>query len=159
MHDDRERSLFDQLNKFDKDEADRRKNRKPTKMEQRIEGHTDFEHFADGNQDFAFLGQEQVIALCNELFHNPPVVFTIKKGEYNEIQKAIALKIQQLKITIPISHIKNDLYLVGFHRVAIAMKNGNLTMRIGGGYFTFEDYIPKNQFDLQILILQNMMKS
>jgi len=25
-------------------------------MEQRIEGHTDFEHFADGNQDFAFLG-------------------------------------------------------------------------------------------------------
>jgi len=32
MYDERERSLYDQLNKFDKDEAERRKNRKPQQI-------------------------------------------------------------------------------------------------------------------------------
>lgn len=34
-----------------------------------------------------------------------------------------------------------------------------MTLRIGGGYHTFEEYVPINQRDWQMSILQNMMKS
>ena len=56
-------------------------------------GNIDFEHFADGDIEFNSLTTEEISALCDELFTHPPVVFTPKKGEYNEIHKAIALKI------------------------------------------------------------------
>jgi len=64
-----------------------------------------------------------------------------------------------LYITIPIVHIKNDLYLFGHQRVNIQLKAGNLSLRIGGGYHTFEEYIPKHQREMQVMMLHNMMKS
>jgi len=32
-------------------------------------------------------------------------------------------------------------------------------LRIGGGYHTFEEYIPKHQREMQVMMLHNMMKS
>ena len=34
-----------------------------------------------------------------------------------------------------------------------------MTLRIGGGYHTFEEYVPYNLRDWQMAMLQNMMKS
>jgi len=55
---------------------------------------------------------------------------------------AIEKKCMEMSIQVPIVHIKNDLYLFGHQRCNILMKSGNLTLRIGGGYHTFEKYVP-----------------
>lgn len=54
---------------------------------------------------------------------------------------------------MPIVHIKQDLYLFALMRVTIQLKQGNLTLRIGGGYHTFEEYVPQNQREWQMQIL------
>jgi len=100
------------------------------------------------------LSEGQINQLCYDLFNNPPIIFTAdKKGANAEVQRAIERKIQEVGITIPLAHIKNDLYLLGVLRVSIQLKQGNLTLRIGGGYHTFEDWIYNNQKTAQMTML------
>ena len=53
MHDERDRALHEQLRLLDRDEEERRRNRKPLQQQQPIAGNLDFEHFVDGNEQFA----------------------------------------------------------------------------------------------------------
>ena len=49
-----------------------------------------------------------------------------------------------LEITIPIIHIKDNLYLIGSQRMNIKLERNQLMVRVGGGYQKFEDYVPQN---------------
>jgi hypothetical protein len=66
MHDDREKALYDQLNRLDRDEEERRRNRQP--LTQEVPVHNNYEHFADGDADYSTLSQQQIHGLLADLF-------------------------------------------------------------------------------------------
>lgn len=53
---------------------------------------------------------------CDELFRMKPITFVPKKGEFYKVQKEIERMINELNITIPILHIRGDLYLIGIQK-------------------------------------------
>ena len=99
---------------MDRDEEERRRNRKPVQQQQPVAGNPDFEHFVDGSQPYNQLTDDEIARLCYDLFRNAPIVFSTGKGkEYQAVEAKIQEKIRALDITIPIVHIKSDLYLFG----------------------------------------------
>jgi hypothetical protein len=48
-------------------------------------------------------------------------------------------------ITIPIVHIKNNLFLIGANRVNCDFKFGSVLVKVGGGSQKLVDYIFKNR--------------
>ena len=71
---------------------------------------------------------------------------------------SIKKMIDELKITIPILHIKNELYLIGPNRMNCDLKN-DLMVRVGGGYERFCEYIPKNHSYFERSLVVHMIKS
>ncbi len=55
--------------------------------------------------------------------------------------------------------IKDSLYLIGSNRVNCNIKNGQLILRVGGGYEKFEDYVPQNHRFFQRMLVVHMIKS
>lgn len=53
MHDEREKALYDQLNRLDRDEEERRRNRQP--LQQEVPVNNNYEHFADGDAEYSSL--------------------------------------------------------------------------------------------------------
>jgi len=51
---------------------------------------------------------------------------------------------QQQRITIPIVHIREKLYLIGSGRMTCDFRSDTAMVKVGGGYEKFEDYVPKN---------------
>ena len=66
------------------------------------------------------LTEDQIARLCDDLFRSAPIVFNARKGgPHSNVEAKIQEKINELDLTIPFVHIKNDLYLVGHQRTAI----------------------------------------
>ena len=93
--------------------------------------------------DLALLGitETELDEQCDDLFGDTPIKFVPRKG--NQIDEKIKFYINELLITIPIVHIKGDLYLVGSERLNFKhnTNNDSLMVRVGGGYVKFDEHI------------------
>lgn len=63
------------------------------------------------------LDEKEVENLCDEVFAEVSIPFNRRKGE--EIDKAVADLLAKLGVTIPVLHIKDNLYLVGSQRLSL----------------------------------------
>ena len=72
-----------------------------------------FEHFADGEVVINGLSENEIIMKCDELFRSNPIPFIPQKGEHYKVQKEIERMINELDVTIPIIHVKGEVYLIG----------------------------------------------
>jgi hypothetical protein len=72
-----------------------------------------FEHFTDGEVDINGLSENEIIMKCDELFRSNPIPFIPQKGEHYKFQKEIEIMINELYVTIPIIHVKGEVYLIG----------------------------------------------
>jgi hypothetical protein len=65
------------------------------------------------------LTENEIELKCEELFRMKPIPFIPQKGEYYNVQKEIARMINELDITIPIIHVKGEVYLIGSQKQII----------------------------------------
>lgn len=68
---------------------------------------------------------------ANELFREAPIKFRAKKG--NKLEEGIQKIIKLDKITIPVIHIRGQIYLIGTARCTCELKIDSILVRIGGG--------------------------
>lgn len=96
---------------------------------------------------------------CDDLFNDTPIKFIPRKG--NQIDEKIKFYIKELMITIPIVHIKGDLYLLGSERLNFKQNQNtdSLLVRVGGGYVKFEEHILKFSRYYQRMLVVYMIKS
>jgi len=86
--------------------------------------------------------------MCDEIFTDPPVRFTPQKG--NKTEELLAKMIKKHKVTLPIIHVRQNLYLIGSQKVSMDFKFNSIMVRPvnSGGMFSaqerFETYITKN---------------
>ena len=124
------------------------------------ESNLQFEHFADGEIDINGLSENEIELKCEELFRMKPIPFIPQKGEHYKVQKEIERMINELDVTIPIIHVKGEVYLIGSQKQIIQYKQTNqLTVRVGGGFSKFDEYIPNNHKFIEKTLLMNMIKS
>lgn len=111
--------------------------------------------------DLALLGitETELDQQCDDLFCDTPIKFIARKG--NKIDEKVKFYIHELGITIPIAHIKGDLYLIGSDRLNIKQntQNDNLMVRVGGGYVKFDEHMDKYHRYYQRMLVIHMIKS
>jgi len=102
---------------------------------------------------------EELDQQCDDLFSQTPIDFVPRKR--NEMDEKILYWIQELNITIPIVHIKNDLYLIGSERLNMKQNNhnDNIMVRVGGGYVKIDEYMHKYMRYHQRMLVIHMIKS
>jgi hypothetical protein len=70
------------------------------------------------------------------------------------------LKIQKkIQFLCPIVPIKQNLYLFGCNRVNLDYKFDQVQVKIGGGSEKLEDYMTKNEYAMQKVLIDNMLNS
>jgi len=84
-------------------------------------------------EDFDSLGitEDELDVQCDELFMTTPIVF--KPNKNSEMDMFLAKFIKDLKITMPIVHIKESCYLVGSQKMNLVLKRDQLLVKRGGG--------------------------
>jgi len=75
------------------------------------------------------------------------------------LHKDLEKLIIEHNITIPILHIKGSVYLIGDKKHIIQQNSNSFTVRVGGGHFKFEEYVPNNHKYFEKALLMNMIKS
>jgi hypothetical protein len=109
------------------------------------------------NQDRE-LNAEEIERQCDELFGNyTPIPFKAKKG--NELDSKIAHTIIQENIRIPVINIGNELYFIGTMKVSCYIRGDNVVVRVGGGQYNFEEWVPFNHRIFERMIVINMINS
>ena len=68
--------------------------------------------------------------------------FKARKGD--AVDQELAKVIKTLDATIPIKHIKGQLYLIGSQRCTLTQKRDHLLVRTGGGYTRLETFLNEN---------------
>ena len=94
---------------------------------------------------------------CVEIFDNMPFNFVPRKA--SQIDEHINQKMLDLNFSVPVEHIKLNLYLIGSNRVNVDLKNDNLIVHVGGGSERFEDYVATNLKYFQRQLVVYMLKS
>lgn len=94
---------------------------------------------------------------CFEIFDNMPFNFVPRKN--SKIDEHINRKMLDLNFSVPVEHIKLNLYLIGSNRVNVDLKNDNLIVHVGGGSERFEDYVSTNLKYFQRQLVVYMLKS
>ena len=74
----------------------------------------------ENDLDTLGITEDELDVQCDELFMQAPIVF--KPNKNSEIDVLLAKTIKELKITIPIAHIKESCYLIGSQRVNLMLK-------------------------------------
>ena len=146
--------LHAMLKKLDEDEAERLRLLKLWEDQ-----NTDYEHFADGDVDINAISEEHLEEKCQELFTTRPIEFVPVKGEDYELHKDLEKLIIEHNITIPVIHIKGSVYLIGDKKHIIQQNTNSFTVRVGGGHFKFEEYVPNNHKYFEKALLIHMIKS
>ena len=77
------------------------------------------------------LDDEQFEQKCLEFFAETPIKFKPKKG--NKLEENLSKLIKKNGITIPIMHVRGQLYLIGSIRCNCELKIDQVTVRVGGG--------------------------
>lgn len=65
------------------------------------------------------------------------------------MDEAVDKIIRQMKITVPVVHIKDSNYLVGHMKVNLIMKRDSILVQKGGGSEKFENFISNNHKSMQ----------
>ena len=154
IHDDEEKRLLALLKGIEDDEAEKLRLLKLWE-----EQHLYYEHFADGYVDLNTISEDQFDTHCDELFNLYPIPFSAKKGDNYTLEKEIERLIAQLNITIPIIHVKGQVYLIGTTKQIIQSRSDQMMVRVGGGYVPFDEYIPNNHRLIERQLLNHMIKS
>ena len=71
----------------------------------------------------------------------------------------MAALIKELKVKVPILHIKGRQYLIGLNKCLCVLRGNNVMIRVGGGYETFTYYIKKNGKFFERMLVILMIKS
>ena len=77
------------------------------------------------------LDDEQFEQKCLEFFAETPIKFKPKKG--NKLEENLSKLIKKNGITIPIMHVRGQLYLIGSIRCNCELKIDQVMVRVGGG--------------------------
>lgn len=75
--------------------------------------------------DINGLSENEIMIKCDELFRRNPIPFIPQKGEFYKVQKEIERMISELDVTIPIIHVKGEVYLIGSSKQIIQYKQTN----------------------------------
>ena len=73
------------------------------------------------------------------IFNSAPIPFNARKG--NKLEEQLKIVIDKYDIRIPIINIKNQLYLIGTHRVNCDFKYDQVLVKKGGGSQKIENYL------------------
>jgi len=112
----------------------------------------------DHNNKDRELNSEEIERQCDELFGaQAPIEFRAQKG--NELDKKIAALIVQENIRIPIIQIKDEYYFIGATKASCYLRSGNVIVRVGGGQYNFEEWVPFNHRIFERSIVINMINS
>ena len=149
-HEEEDRRLKMMLKQLDDEEAERLR---------KLGNDSKFEHFADGNVEVSHFSSVEFDMKCDELFETAPIPFVAKKGDNYQCEKMMERLIEMHHITIPIIHVKGQIYLVGCSKSIIQYTNDNVVLKIGGGYQVFDEYIPAQEKFFQRTLLTHMIKS
>ena len=109
------------------------------------------------NQDLVFSSVEEQNDYFEHLFDDAPIPFKPRRN--NQLDKAIAVIIEEWIVTIPIVHIKNNLFLIGCNRVNCDYKFNSVLVKVGGGSQKLIDYLHKNSDQILATLIENMIKS
>lgn len=139
MHDGEDRRLHALLKRIEEEEAERLRLLKLWE-----EQNVYYEHYAEGEVDLNQLTDADLDRLSEELFRNRPIPFMAKKGENYDLEHEIERQIKELNVTIPICHVKGQIYLIGTQKLIIKCSADKLVVRVGGGYQQFSEYILQN---------------
>lgn len=120
------------------------------------ETHT-FEHFFVGDADLASLNERDLADLCEQLYSTAPIAFVPRKG--NALEAEIRAILLDNRISLPVIHIKDTLYLVGDSRIHIERKRETVMANIGGGYQEFVAWLQKELRRLERALLVKMIQS
>jgi len=142
------------LKRLDDEEAERLRN-----LGEPVDDGVKHEHYADGNVDVSHFSSVDFDMKCKELFQTSPIPFVAKKGANYDCEKYMEKLIDVHDITIPIIHVKGQVYLVGSAKHIIQFTNDNVVLKIGGGYQIFDEYIPQQEMFYQRTLLTHMIKS
>ena len=114
------------------------------------------EHWVDSSVTLNYT-DAQLEKECNRLFNSPPIEFRASPNSALEEDMSRIYNSQHL--TIPIINIRDKLYLVGSNRMTFDVRSGAAVVKVGGGYERFDDYISKNQRQLQRRLVTYMINN
>jgi len=77
----------------------------------------------------------------------------------NELDVRIGELIEQENIRIPVIFMSPGLYFIGSMKVSCILKSGNVIVRVGGGQYNFEEWVPFNHRIFERNIVINMINS
>jgi hypothetical protein len=105
------------------------------------------------------LDEQEVENQCDVVFADVIIPFNRRKG--NEMDKIVADLLGKLGVTIPILHIKDNLYLIGSQRLNLQLNGDVLMIKSQDGRLQrFVEYIPINhRFHEKNLVVQMMRSS
>lgn len=88
-----------------------------------------------------------------------PIVF--KPNKNSEIDVALAKLVKDLKITMPVVHVKESCYLIGSQRVNLMLKRDQLLVKRGGGGASepFQEFYLTNKKQLERGLVVFMIRS
>ena len=112
------------------------------------------EHFVEDVNE-GQVSEWEIEKHADELFRETPIYFRPRKR--NDMDEIIALTIYNQHITLPIMHIKDNLFLVGPNRYNCELKAGHAMIKIGGGYQRFDEYVPRFQRQYQKKLVSLMI--
>lgn len=114
------------------------------------------EHYVDStNVKNNQISEWEIEKQVDILFSETPIHF--KPRRKNDLDENIAVCIYNQHITIPIMHIKENLYLVGPNRYNCDLKAGQAMIKAGGGYQRFDEYVPRFHRQFQKKLVSYMV--
>ena len=131
----------DQTDHSPKDDQSPRAKVKPMRLYQEQCLEPAQEHYA-AQFDKYQVSERELENQCDELFHEAPIPFRPRKG--NPLEEAIAEVIHRHRLTLPVIHIRDKLYLIGPNRQNCELKAGHAMIKAGGGYQRFDEYLLRN---------------
>ena len=78
-----------------------------------------------------YMDQDQFEQKCVEFFKDTPIKFRAQKGI--KLQEVMQKSIKKSKITIPVIHIRGQLFLIGTSRCSCELQFDTIVIRAGGG--------------------------
>lgn len=124
-----------------------------------LEGDYVEETLNDDDIDALGITEDELDLQCDELFMTAPIVF--KPNKNSEIDMALAKLVRDLKITMPVVHVKESCYLIGSQRANLLLKRDQLLVKRGGGGASepFQEFYLTNKRQLERGLVVFMIRS
>lgn len=104
------------------------------------------------------MDEHEVENQCDEIFKDVVIPFTRRKG--NDMDKMVNDLLGKLGVTMPVLHIKDNLYLIGSLRLNLELNGDILMIKTPEGKLQkFVEYIPANHRFHEKCLVVHMMRS